>query len=83
MLVMDFEGKNLADIRCLQIHKNLGGKAGQKWSVVGYTAHLAEATLTGCIICGYYADEDQAKTELERVAAFFEENPGKVYRFSR
>lgn len=83
MLILDSEGKNLADIQCLQIHKNLGGKAGQKWSVVGYTIHLAEAALGGSIVCGVYADEEQAKAELDRVAAFFEENPGKVYRFSK
>lgn len=81
MWIMDFEGKNLADIRCFQIHKNLGGKPGKKWSIVGYTSHLAEATLTGAIICGYCADEEQAMAELERVAKFAEENPGKVYRF--
>lgn len=83
MLIMDSEGKSLADVQCLQIHKNLGGKAGQKWSVAGYTIHLAESTLGGSIVCGLYADEEQAKAELDRVAAFFEENPGKVYRFSK
>lgn len=83
MLIMDFEGKSLADIRCLQVHRNIGGKAGQKWSIVGYTVHLAEASLMGGIICGYYADEEQAFAELDRIAAFAEENPGKVYRFSR
>lgn len=81
MLVMDFEGKNLADVPCLQIHRNIGGKAGQKWSIVGHTVHLTE--LSGGIICAYYADEEQAKAELEKIAAFAEENPGKVYRFSR
>lgn len=83
MLVMDFEGKSFADIRCFQVHRNIGGKAGRKWSIVGYTAQLAEASLTGGIICGYYADEEQAAAELDRIAVFAEENPGRVYRFPK
>ncbi|MCM1333842.1 MAG: hypothetical protein NC084_09580 [Bacteroides sp.] len=83
MLIMDSEGKCLADIQCLQIHKNIGAKAGQKWSIAGYTLHLAESTLGASIVLGTYADEDDARAELDRVAAFFEENPGRVYRFMK
>lgn len=78
---MDSERKNLIDARLFSVNKNIGGGKDKKWVITAYSQTSAAVTLTG-VTCACFSDEDRAIAELERVAAFAEENPGKVYKFS-
>lgn len=79
---MGCDQKELCDAKYFKIQKNVGGGKDKKWALVAYSQTTSSVTLTG-LICAYFSEEDRAIAELERVAAFTEENPGKVYRFSR
>lgn len=82
MWIMDCEKKNLVDAKFFSINKNIGGGKDKKWVITAYSESTASATLTG-VSCAFFAEEDRAAAELEKVAAFAEENPGKVYKFSK
>lgn len=80
MWIMGLDGKELANVKFFKVQKNIGSK-DKKWALVGYSN--CTALVTGDIICGYFSDEDKAIAALEKVSAFIDENPGKVYRFDK
>lgn len=82
MWIMDCERKMLIDAKYFSINKIIGGGKAKKWAIHAYSQTSAAITLTG-VICACFSDEDRAVAELEKVAAFAEENPGKVYKFSK
>lgn len=82
MWIMDCERKNLIDAKFFSINKSIGGGKDKKWTISAYSQTSAAVTLTG-VVCAYFSEEDRAIAELEKVAAFAEENPGKVYKFSK
>ncbi len=79
MWIMGENGTELAEVKFFKVVKNIGGK-DKKWSLVGYPQAI---DTIGGIICGYFSDEDRAIAALEKLIAFIEENPGKVYRFDK
>ena len=79
MWIMGENSTELADVKFFKVVKNIGGK-DKKYVLVGYPQ--AVETIGG-INCGYFSDQDRAIAALEKVIAFIEENPGKVYRFDR
>lgn len=79
---MDCERKNLIDAKFFSVNKNIGGGKDKKWTISAFSQTSAAVTLTG-VTCACFSEEDRAIAELERVAAFAEENPGKVYKFSK
>lgn len=81
MWILSGDKKRLIDAKFFKIAKNTGGGKDKKWVIVAYSQTAAEMTLTG-VMCTFFKDEDRAITELERVAAFAEENPEKVYKFN-
>lgn len=80
MWILTSDKKFLVDAKHFRITKNIGGKRDEKWAIyaTGYTSN--ELSLP---VCACFPDEDRAIAELEKVAAFAEENPGKVYKFSK
>lgn len=82
MWIMDCERKNLIDAKFFSVNKNIGGGKDKKWTISAFSQTSAAVTLTG-VTCAYFSEEDRAIAELEKVAAFAEENPGKVYKFSK
>ncbi len=80
MWILTYDKKYLVDAKHFRITKNIGGKKDQKWAIyaTGYTSNELSVP-----VCTCFSDEDRAIAELEKVAAFTEENPGKVYRFSK
>lgn len=82
MWILDCEKKNLIDAKFFSINKNIGGGKDKKWVITAYSQTAAAVTLTG-VTCTYFSEEDRAIAELEKVAAFAEENPGKLYKFSK
>lgn len=81
MWIMGCDKKELTDARFFKVQKNVGGGKDKKWALIAYSQTTAAVTLTG-VVCAYFSEEDRAVMELEKVAAFMEENPGKIYRFS-
>ncbi|MDE6726130.1 MAG: hypothetical protein K2J79_11060 [Ruminiclostridium sp.] len=81
MWVLTSDGKDLIDASYFKIQKNLGSK-DQKYAIVAYSMTTASVTMSGAV-CAYFPDENKAKDELDKVIAFLEENPGKVYKFSK
>lgn len=82
MWILDCEKKNLIDAKYFSINKTIGGGKDKKWAISAFSQTSTSVNLTG-VTCAYFSDEDRAVAELEKVAAFAEENPGKVYKFSR
>lgn len=80
MWIMGADGKELADVKFFKVMKNIGSGKDKKWVINGYP-HSVE--VIGGIVCAYFSDEDRAIAALEKVSEFFEENPGKVYRFDK
>ncbi|MDE6579495.1 MAG: hypothetical protein K2K41_03075 [Ruminiclostridium sp.] len=81
MWILSSDGKDLVDASYFKIQKNLGGK-DQKYAIVAYSMTTASVTMAGAV-CAYFPDENKAKDELDKVIAFLEENPDKVYKFSK
>lgn len=81
MWVLNGEGKELVDAQYFSIQKNIGGK-DKKFALCAYSKTTALVNMSGAVVCAYFSEEESARRELERVIAFFEENPGKVYKFS-
>lgn len=81
MWILDCEKKHLIDAKYFSINKNIGGGKDKKWAITAFSETSTSVTLTG-VACAYFSDEDRAVAELEKVAVFTEENPGKVYKFS-
>lgn len=81
MWILNGEGKELVDAKYFSVQKNIGGK-DKKFAVVAFSKTTALANLSGSVICAYFPDEERAMAELNKIAAFFEENPDKVYKFS-
>ncbi len=81
MWVLSSDGKSLADAEYFKVTKNLGGGKDKKWALAAFNRTTVQADLGG-VVCAAFSEEEKAVAELERVVAFFEENPGKVYRFS-
>ncbi len=81
MWILNGEGKELVDAKYFSVQKNVGGK-DKKFALIAFSKTTALANMSGGVTCAYYPDEERAIAELNRVIAFFEENPGKVYKFS-
>ena len=83
MWIMDCERKYLIDAKFFSVNKCVGGGKDKKWAISAFSQTSAGVTLGGGLSCAYFSEEDKAIAELEKVAAFAEENPGKVYKFSK
>lgn len=79
MWVMTPDGKDIFDARYFHIARNLGGKAGEKYAIQGFSA---AAGLQSGYVCGLYPDEERAAAELEKILEAVEEGV-KVYKFSK
>lgn len=81
MWILNGEGKELVDAKYFSVQKNVGGK-DKKFVLVAYSRTTALVNMSGGVVCAYFPDEERAVAELNRVVAFFEENPDKIYKFS-
>lgn len=81
MWILTAEGKDLIDASYFKIQKNLGGR-DQKYVISAYSQTTTSVALAGAV-CAFFPDENKAKDELDKVIAFLEENPEKVYRFGK
>ena len=76
MWTTTFDGKNIFDAAYFHVSRNIGGKAGEKYAIQGFSA----AGLESAFICGFYPDEERAMAELQKILKAVEEGV-KVYKF--
>lgn len=68
MIILAQDKKNLLDCSRIAIEKNIGGKRGEKFFLVGYTSGIANLTAP---MLGAYPDMESAVAEVERIYEAF------------